>query len=60
MSIQSENEEKSRELTIEKLRTYKGFETITDEEANKVIETILEFVEIVVKNPVIRKYYEEE
>ena len=60
MSTQYENEEKPRGLGIEKLRTYKGFENITDEEASKVIETILEFVEIVVKNPSISRYYEED
>ncbi len=29
-----------KRVTVEKLRTYKGFENVTDEEAEKQIETI--------------------
>lgn len=35
------------ELSIEKLRTFKGFEKVTEEEGNRIIEMIKEFTMII-------------
>ena len=45
--MQELSNDNSEELNIEKLRTFKGFEKVTEEEGNKIIESIKEFTMIV-------------
>ena len=44
------NEPKERKFTIEKLRTYEGYENLTDEEAEEVLKSYDLFANILFNN----------
>lgn len=46
-------------MTLERLRTFPGFEAIKDQEAKNVIETLECFCRIIVKHISKKKDYEE-